>query len=47
MIEMARLSYTSAMDYMGLPIKEFICFREALSNVLERESAARSAARNE
>ena len=46
MIETARLSYTSAMEYMGLPIQEFIMFREALNNVLEREIEARNAARN-
>ena len=47
MIETARLSYTSAMEYMGLPIDEFILFRQALNNVLERDIEARNAARNE
>lgn len=46
-METARLSHTSVMDYMGLPIQDFLLFREALSNVLERETEARNAARNE
>ena len=46
MIETARLSYTSATEYMGLPMREFLLFREALVNLLERENAARDAARN-
>lgn len=47
MIEVARLSYTSAAEYMGLPIEDFLLFRQALANVLDREREAREAARTE
>lgn len=44
---MARHSYTSALDYMELPVEELICFYEALANVLERENEARAQARDQ
>ena len=47
MIEASRLSYTSAIDFMGMTISDFIRFRNALGRVLEREKAAAEAARSE
>lgn len=47
MIEMARHSYTSAMDWMALPVGELICFWQALVNVLEKENEARREARDD
>ena len=47
MIQMARFSYTSAMDYMALPFEELLNFWEALATVLEKENEARRAAREE
>ena len=44
---MARMSYTSAIDYMGLPLGELHEFWQALCRVLERENEAREKARNE
>lgn len=41
-MEMARLSYTSVTDYMHMSIRDFIDFRIALINVLEREKEART-----
>ena len=40
-MEMARLSYTSVTDYMNMSIHDFIDFRKALINVLEREKEAK------
>lgn len=40
-METARLSYTSVTDYMNMTVGDFIAFREALINVLEREKSAR------
>lgn len=47
MIETARYTYTSAVEYMGLPMGEFLTFRQALINVLDREAEARREAREE
>ena len=40
-METARLSYTSVTDYMSMTVDDFICFRMALVNVLDREKSAR------
>lgn len=40
-MEVARLSYTPVTDYMDMSIRDFMAFREALINVLEREKEAR------
>jgi len=40
-IEVARLSYTPVTSYMDMTITDFVTFREALTNVLDRENAAR------
>lgn len=45
-METARLSYTSAADYMSMTIGDFSEFRKALYNVLEREIEAKKEARN-
>ncbi len=41
MIECCRFSYTSYTELMALTVEEFIEFRMALMNVLEREMEAR------
>ena len=46
-METARLSYTPVTDYLHMPLEDFMAMRDALGNVLEREKAARDAARNE
>ena len=44
-METARLSHTSVTDYMNMRFVDFFAFRQALSNVLEREAEARENAR--
>lgn len=46
-METSRLSHTSVTEYMNMSMRDFIDFRDALGNVLEREAAAREAARNQ
>lgn len=41
-METAKYSYTSVMDYMNMSIRNFMMFREALINVLEKEREARN-----
>lgn len=43
-METSRLSYTSVNDYMNMSIRDFMGFREALRNVLDRERSAREEA---
>ena len=47
MIEVSRLTYTPVTDYLHMPFRDFLTVREALSNILERERAAREEAQNQ
>ena len=40
-METARLSYTGVTAYMDMGIEDFVTFRQALTEVLEREAEAR------
>lgn len=40
-METARLSNTGVDAYMNMSIDDFMCFRQALMAILEREKAAR------
>jgi len=44
-METSRLSYTSVTEYMNMSMRDFMDFRTALNNVLEREKTAREEAR--
>lgn len=44
-METARMSYTSAVDLMGLTVGELLDARAGLFEVLRREQEAREAAR--
>ncbi len=40
-MELARVSYTSAVELLGLPMRTVMLLRTAMRHVLEREAEAR------